>query len=79
VRAALGRSSVIAGLGMFGAYALVLAALQRAPAASVSAVRESSIVIAPLLAALLGRVGLDRRTLAGAAVVAAGVAVVSLA
>ena len=79
LRAAAGRSSLVAGLGMFGAYALVLAALQRAPAASVSAVRESSIVMAPLLAALLGRARLDGRTLAGAAVVTAGVAVVTLA
>jgi drug/metabolite transporter (DMT)-like permease len=79
LRAAANRSSVIAGVGMFGAYALALAALQRAPAASVSAVRESSIVMAPLLAAMLGRARLDPRTLAGAAVVAAGVAVVTLA
>jgi drug/metabolite transporter (DMT)-like permease len=42
-------------------------------------VRESSIVMAPLLAAMLGRARLDPRTLAGAAVVAAGVAVVTLA
>ncbi|HET7429057.1 MAG TPA: EamA family transporter, partial [Gaiellales bacterium] len=79
LRAAANRSSVVAGVGMFGAYALALAALQRAPAASVSAVRESSIVMAPLLAASLGRTRLDVRTLAGAAVVAAGVAVVTLA
>jgi len=79
LRDAAGRSSLIAGIGMFGAYALALAALKRAPAASVSAVRETSIVMAPMLAAMLGRVRLDRRTLAGAAVVAAGVAVVTLA
>ncbi|HET6850323.1 MAG TPA: EamA family transporter [Gaiellales bacterium] len=79
LRAAADRSSLVAGVGMFGAYALALAALQRAPAASVSAVRESSIVMAPLLAAMLGRSRLDPRMLAGAAVVAAGVAVVTLA
>jgi MFS family permease len=44
---------VIAGLGMFGAYALALAALARAAAAPVAAVRESSVVIAVGLAALV--------------------------
>lgn len=79
LRAAADRSSVLAGLGMFGAYALALAALRRAPAASVSAVRESSIVIAPLLAVLVARQRLTARALLGAIVVAAGVALVALA
>jgi drug/metabolite transporter (DMT)-like permease len=64
---------------MFGAYALVLAALERAAAAPVAAVRESSIVMAPLLAALLLRHPIGRRGLLGAMVVAAGVALVALA
>jgi drug/metabolite transporter (DMT)-like permease len=64
---------------MFAAYALVLAALQRAPAAPVAAVRESSIVMAPLFAAALLRNPIGRRGLLGAAAVAAGVAVVALA
>jgi drug/metabolite transporter (DMT)-like permease len=79
LRAAAGRSAVVAGIGMFAAYALVLAALQRAPAASVSAVRESSIVVAPLLAAALAWRRPDPRTVLGAAVVAGGVAMVALA
>jgi drug/metabolite transporter (DMT)-like permease len=79
LRAAAGRSSLVAGLGMFGAYALALAALRRAPAASVSAVRESSIVIAPLLAAVIARRRLSARAMIGAAGVAAGVALVALA
>ena len=79
LRAAVGRSALIAGAGMFLAYALVLAALERAPAAAVSAVRESSIVIAPLLAAALVHQPLTRRTLPGAVLVAAGVALVALA
>ncbi len=60
------------------AYALVLAALARASAASVAAVRETSVVIAALLAGrvLSERVGPVR--LAGAVLVAAGVALVSL-
>jgi drug/metabolite transporter (DMT)-like permease len=79
VRAAVGRGSLLAGVCMFGAYALVLAALQRAPAAPVAAVRETSIVMAPLLAAALLRQPVGRRGLLGAVVVAAGVAVVALA
>jgi drug/metabolite transporter (DMT)-like permease len=74
VRAAVGPPAFAAGIAMFGAYALVLAALQRASAASVAAVRETSVVIAAVLAApLLGeRVG--RIRIAGACLVAAGVA-----
>ncbi|HEY3182995.1 MAG TPA: EamA family transporter [Gaiellaceae bacterium] len=74
VRSAVSRQTVVAGLATFGAYALVLAALQRASAASVAAVRETSVVIAALLATpLLGeRVG--RARIAGACLVAAGVA-----
>ena len=79
LRAAAGRPALVAGVGMFTAYALVLAALQRAPAASVSAVRESSIVVAPLLAAALAWRRPDPRTVLGAAVVAGGVAMVALA
>jgi drug/metabolite transporter (DMT)-like permease len=69
---------VTAGVITFLAYALVLAALQRAPAASVAAVRETSVVIVAVLAApLLGeRVGPMR--LAGALVVVAGVALLAL-
>jgi drug/metabolite transporter (DMT)-like permease len=79
LRAAAGRTSLLAGVCMFGAYALVLAALDRAAAAPVAAVRESSIVMAPLLAALLLRHPIGRRGLLGAVVVAAGVALVALA
>ena len=50
VRAAVAPSTIAAGIATFVAYALVLAALQRASAASVAAVRESSVVIATLLA-----------------------------
>jgi len=49
------------------------------PAASVSAVRESSIVVAPMLAAALAWRRPDPRTVLGAAVVAGGVAMVALA
>ena len=73
VRDAVGPASVAAGLATFGAYILVLAALARAPAASVAAVRETSVVIATILAVPLlhERVGAGR--LAGAVLVVAGV------
>src|SRR5207302_6925381 len=48
-------SAFAAGLASFGAYALVLAALQLAAAAPVAAVRETSVVIAVALAWLFLR------------------------
>jgi drug/metabolite transporter (DMT)-like permease len=77
LRSELGWTTALIGLASFGAFALALFALQRASAASVAAVRETSVVIAVALAApLLGeKVGPAR--LAGAALVVAGVAVLS--
>jgi drug/metabolite transporter (DMT)-like permease len=74
VRRAFGLAPVAAGVAAFGAYVLVLAALSRASAASVAAVRESSVVIATALAGpLLGeRVSMTR--LAGAVLVVVGIA-----
>jgi uncharacterized membrane protein len=73
VRNAVGPASIAAGLATFGAYILVLAALARAPAAPVAAVRETSVVIATALAVpvLHERVGAAR--LAGAVLVVVGV------
>jgi drug/metabolite transporter (DMT)-like permease len=79
LRAELGPAAIAAGLATFGAYALVLAALARAPAASVAAVRETSVVIAALLAGAVLRERVGPGRLAGAALVAGGVALVSLA
>ena len=62
----------------FGAYALVLAALQLAPAASVAAVRETSVVIATVMAALFLRERVTRVRLAGSVVVVAGIALLAL-
>jgi drug/metabolite transporter (DMT)-like permease len=78
LRNAWGPAVVVAGIATFGAYALVLLALQRAAAAPVAAVRETSVVIAALLArrVLKESVGLPR--IAGAAAVAAGIALLSL-
>ena len=55
IRAAFGPISVLVGCGMVGAYALALAALTHAPAAPVSAVRESSVLIATAFAAVVLR------------------------
>jgi drug/metabolite transporter (DMT)-like permease len=78
LRAQLTWSTAVAAAASFGAYALVLAALRLAPAPEVAAVRETSVVIAALLAGafLRERVGVER--LAGAAAVAGGVALIAL-
>jgi drug/metabolite transporter (DMT)-like permease len=78
VRSAVGMASVAAGLATFGAYILVLAALARAPAAPVAAVRETSVVIATALAVpiLHERVGPAR--IAGAVLVVLGVVMLAL-
>jgi uncharacterized membrane protein len=71
--------TIVAGLGMFGAYALALAALVHAAAAPVAAVRESSVVIATALAAAVLHERVDRRRWAGAVLVVTGVAAIALA
>jgi drug/metabolite transporter (DMT)-like permease len=73
-RPALEARAAATAAATFGAYAMVLAALELAPAAPVAAVRESSIVIAALMAWLL--LGEERR-LGGPALVAAGVAAIA--
>jgi drug/metabolite transporter (DMT)-like permease len=77
LRAALNARSAVAAAAAFVAYLFVLLALRLADAAPVAAVRESGVVIAVALAAIfLGeRVGPARA--AGAAVVVAGVVLLS--
>lgn len=70
---------VLVALLLFGTYILVLLALREAPAASVSAVRETSVVIATVLAALAAHQPLRPSRIAGASLVALGVALVALA
>jgi drug/metabolite transporter (DMT)-like permease len=67
-------STVVAGLAMFGAYALVLAALQLAAAAPVAAVRETSIVIATAGAALFLKERFGPARMVGAVLVVLGIA-----
>ena len=78
LRAAVRPTPALAGIVAFLAYVLVLAALRRAPAASVAAVRETSVLIVAALAApmLCERVGPAR--LAGAGLVVAGIALIVL-
>jgi drug/metabolite transporter (DMT)-like permease len=78
LRAAAGREVAVAGVGFYGSYALTLGALTLATAASVAAVRESSVVIAAGMAALWLDEPVTRSRAAGAALVAAGVAAIAL-
>jgi len=79
VRNALKLDAVITGIGTVIAYALVLVALTLAPAASVAAVREVSIVIAVALGAIFLHERVSRSRVAGALVVVLGVAFIVLA
>jgi uncharacterized membrane protein len=79
MRAAIQPRTLVAGAFLVGAYGSVLAALKLADAAPVAAVRESSVVIAALLAAAFLHENVDRKRLGGALLVAAGVAAIALA
>jgi drug/metabolite transporter (DMT)-like permease len=78
IRTAAGWRPALAGVGFFGSYTLALAALQLAPAASVAAVRETSVVMAAAWLALSGREHMTPVRFAGASAVAAGIACVAL-
>jgi drug/metabolite transporter (DMT)-like permease len=76
-RPALSARSALTAAATLGAYLMVLAALELAPPAPVAATRESSIVIATLLAAVFLHERLTTPKLIGAIVVAAGVAAIA--
>jgi drug/metabolite transporter (DMT)-like permease len=78
VRNALDRSTVAAGVGLFGAYALVLFALARSAAAPVAAVRETSVVILTIMSALWLRETISRRQWLAAVVIVAGIGTLAL-
>ncbi len=78
IRAELSARTLLAGAATTAGYALVLAALRLAPAASVSALRESSVLLATALAAVFLRERVTRWRVAGAVFVAGGVALLSL-
>ena len=82
VARACGQSSApppsLAGLASFAAYALVLAALERASAASVAAVRETSVVMATAFAAVVLHERVSRSRIAGSVLVVVGIALLAL-
>jgi drug/metabolite transporter (DMT)-like permease len=78
LRAAVRPQTVVAAVLFFGAYLLVLAALRLAEPGPVAAVRETSVVVATALGALVLREPVTRARWAGAVVVVAGIAVIAL-
>jgi drug/metabolite transporter (DMT)-like permease len=78
LRAAVRLDTVVAAVLFFGAYLLVLAALRLAEPGPVAAVRETSVVIATALGALILRERVTPARAAGAAVVVAGAALIAL-
>ncbi len=78
MRAELNTAAILAGCASFVAYALVLAALERASAASVAAVRETSVVIATGFAALVLHEQVSRWRLTGSALVVTGIGLLAL-
>ena len=79
VRREVGLATVSAALGSFGAYALVLAALELAPAAAVAAVRETSVLFAVALGAAVLHERVTAWRAVGAVLVVAGVVLVATA
>jgi drug/metabolite transporter (DMT)-like permease len=78
VRRALSPATLVVGAASAGAYLLVLLALRLASAPAVAAVRETSVVIATALAALVLRERVGPMRLVGAVLVAGGVALLAL-
>jgi drug/metabolite transporter (DMT)-like permease len=76
--AAVGARPLIAGAGYFGSYVLILVALRLAPAASVAAVRECSVVMATAILAVSGRERVSFGRFVGAVAVVGGIALISV-
>ncbi len=77
LRSALRWETVVAAVLFFTAYLLVLAALRLAEPGPVAAVRETSVVLATALGALVLHEHVTRARMGGALVVVTGVAVIS--
>jgi drug/metabolite transporter (DMT)-like permease len=75
----LSTRTALTAAATFGAFLMVLAAFRLAPAAPVAAVRETSVVIAALLAAVFLHEAVGARRMVGAVCVTAGVAAIVLA
>ncbi len=78
LRHAWRRETLLAALLFFGAYLLVLAALRLAEPGPVAAVRETSVVVATALGALILHERVTAARAAGALVVVAGAALIAL-
>jgi drug/metabolite transporter (DMT)-like permease len=78
LRAAVRVETAITAVFFFGAYLLVLAALRLAEPGPVAAVRETSVVVATALGALILHERVTRSRFAGAAIVVAGAAIIAL-
>jgi drug/metabolite transporter (DMT)-like permease len=78
LRGALRADTAVAAVLFFGAYLLVLAALRLAEPGPVAAVRETSVVLATALGALILRERVTPARAAGAVVVVAGAALIAL-
>jgi uncharacterized membrane protein len=68
----------LAGVAIFAAYVLALAALKLASAASVGAVRETSVVIVTAFAAVVLHERVTAVRWTGAAAVTAGIVLIAL-
>jgi drug/metabolite transporter (DMT)-like permease len=78
LRGAVRWRTAVAAVLFFGAYLMVLAALRLAEPGPVAAVRETSVVVATALGALVLHEPVTRARWAGALVVVAGVALIAL-
>jgi drug/metabolite transporter (DMT)-like permease len=72
------RRGLLGGFCSVAAYAIVLWAMTRAPVAAVSALRETSVLFAAVIGAVLLKEGFGYARLVGAASVVAGVAALKL-
>ena len=78
LRRAATPGTLAAGIGIFAAYGLTLAALALGPVALVAAVRESSVLLATAFAAILLRERVDREGWIGACAVAGGIVAIAV-
>lgn len=77
LRLAWWRALLAAALSI-GAYVIALWAMTRAPIAAVAALRETSVIFAAMIGALLLKEPFGRHRIGGACVVAAGIALIKL-
>ncbi|AVR96477.1 DMT family transporter [Pseudoduganella armeniaca] len=73
------RTGLMGSVGTVAAYGLALWAMTRAPVALVAALRETSILFATLIAAVLLRENVGRRRMAAAGLIACGAAAMRFA